>query len=42
VIYAVAGVQKDGRLDLSPEPEDERHPLFRGTLKPDVTFLGLT
>ena len=40
VIYAVAGVQKDGRLDLSPEPEDERQPLFRGTLKPDVTFLG--
>jgi hypothetical protein len=40
VIYAVAAVRKDGQLDLSPKPEDERHPLFRGTLKPDVTFLG--
>ena len=27
-------------LDLSRDPKDERHPLFRGTLKPDVTFLG--
>jgi hypothetical protein len=40
VIYAVAAVRKDGRLDLSPQPQDERRPLFRGTLKPDVTFLG--
>jgi hypothetical protein len=40
VIYAVAAEQRDGHLDLSPRPEDERHPLFRGTLKPDVTFLG--
>ena len=40
VIYAVAAVPKDGRLTLSKKSEDERHPLFRGTLKPDVTFLG--
>ena len=40
VIYAVAAVPKDQRLTLSKKPEDERHPLFRGTLKPDVTFLG--
>jgi hypothetical protein len=40
VIYAVAAVRRDGQLDLSPEPGDERQPLFRGTLKPDVTFLG--
>jgi hypothetical protein len=40
VIYAVAAVRKDGQLDLSTKPEDERQPLFRGTLKPDVTFLG--
>ena len=40
VIYAVAAVRNDGRLDLSPDPDDERHPLFRGTLNPDVTFLG--
>jgi hypothetical protein len=37
VIYAVAAKPKDGRLTLS---EEERHPLFRGSLKPDVTFLG--
>ena len=40
VIYAVAAVPKGQRLTLSKKPEDERHPLFRGTLKPDVTFLG--
>ena len=40
VIYAVAAVKKDGRLTLSTEAKDEKHPLFRGTLKPDVTFLG--
>lgn len=40
VIYAVAAVQNDGRLGLSRKPEDERQPLFRGTLQPDVTFLG--
>jgi hypothetical protein len=40
VIYAVAAVKKDGRLALSTDAKDEQHPLFRGTLKPDVTFLG--
>jgi hypothetical protein len=40
VIYAVAAVEKDGKLDLSTDPAKELHPLFRGTLKPDVTFLG--
>jgi hypothetical protein len=40
VIYAVVAVRKSTRLELSPDPKDERHPLFRGTLKPDVTFLG--
>jgi hypothetical protein len=37
VIYAAPAVRTG---QLSPKPEDERHPLFRGTLKPDVTFLG--
>ena len=32
--------KKGGLLDLSPKPQDELPPLFRGTLKPDVTFLG--
>ncbi|MCU1265912.1 MAG: uncharacterized protein JWM21_2230 [Acidobacteria bacterium] len=40
VIYAVPAVMINGQLDLSSKPEDEKHPLFRGTLKPDVTFLG--
>ena len=40
VIYAVKGEKKGGKLDLSRNEGDERHPLFRGTLKPDVTFLG--
>lgn len=40
VIYAVAAVPKGPRLTLSKNPGDERHPLFRGSLKPDVTFLG--
>jgi hypothetical protein len=42
VIYAVPAVPKDGKLTLSTKPELERHPIFRGTLKPDVTFLGFT
>jgi hypothetical protein len=40
VIYAVAAEPKNGRLTLSKQSKDERHPLFRGTLTPDVTFLG--
>lgn len=43
VIYAVPAIKKeDGKLTLSPNSADERPPLFRGTLKPDVTFLGFT
>ena len=40
VIYAVAAVREQGELELSSDPAQQRHPLFRGTLKPDVTFLG--
>ena len=40
VIYAVKAEAIAGRLDLSRDPTQERHPLFRGTLNPDVTFLG--
>jgi hypothetical protein len=40
VIYAVRAVQNGEQLDLSTNPADEHHPLFRGTMKPDVTFLG--
>ena len=40
VIYAVRAVRTGAQLDLSRDPKDEKQPLFRGTLKPDVTFLG--
>jgi hypothetical protein len=40
VIYAVRAVKFKNTLDLSRDAKDERHPIFRGTLKPDVTFLG--
>jgi hypothetical protein len=42
VIYAVRAIKATptSRLDVSRKATDERHPLFRGTLKPDVTFLG--
>ncbi len=40
VIYAVRAVKTGTQLDVSRKPEDERQPLFRGTLKPDVTFVG--
>ena len=40
VIYAVAAARNGGPLDLSRNARDERPPLFRGTLPPDVTFLG--
>jgi len=40
VLYAVRAVKTSGQLDVSRKPEDERPPIFRGTLKPDVTFVG--
>jgi hypothetical protein len=41
VIYAVEAVREaDGQLNLRSGANNERHPRFRGTLKPDVTFLG--
>ncbi|HKR14693.1 MAG TPA: hypothetical protein VJT15_21675, partial [Pyrinomonadaceae bacterium] len=40
VIYAVKAVDVRGTLDVSRKDTDEKHPLFRGTMKPDVTFVG--
>ena len=40
VLYAVRAVKTNNQLDVSRKPEDERPPIFRGTLKPDVTFVG--
>ena len=40
VIYAVKAVKTGSTLGLSTSPADERPAIFRGTMKPDVTFLG--
>jgi hypothetical protein len=40
VIYAVRATENNSVRDLSTNPDDERHPVFRGTLQPDVTFVG--
>lgn len=40
VIYAVKAVKEGGTLGLSTAPADERSPIFRGTMKPDITFVG--
>ena len=42
VIYAARAFKPTptSQLDVSRQPKDELPPLFRGTLKPDVTFLG--
>jgi hypothetical protein len=37
IVYAVKTIRTQGKRDLGTE---ERHPLFRGTLEPDVTFFG--
>ena len=40
-IYAVKAVRDgSGNRTLSSKPEDEFHPIFRGSMDPDVTFLG--
>jgi hypothetical protein len=40
-IYAVKAVRDgSGSRTLSPKPEDEYHPIFRGSMDPDVMFLG--
>ncbi len=40
IIYAVQAVSKSGRPHLPPEPFAEIHPIFRGAIEPDVTFVG--
>lgn len=46
VIYAVRAVRRNGRREPAPAepatggPPAEAYPIFRGTLEPDVTFLG--
>lgn len=43
VIYAVKAVKavsQGSERDLSSNPQDQAHPQFRGSLDPDVTFVG--
>jgi hypothetical protein len=46
VVYAARAVRRDGRLELAPHDPDpgsppvEAYPVFRGTLEPDVVFVG--
>lgn len=40
VIYAAKAVIVRGVRKPSSKPEDEKHPLFRGSMQPDVTFFG--
>jgi hypothetical protein len=39
-IYAAPAVKVDGRRVLDPVSDHEKHPAFRGSLPPDVTFIG--
>ncbi|HKU15277.1 MAG TPA: hypothetical protein VJQ52_12855 [Steroidobacteraceae bacterium] len=40
VIYAVKATKPNGARKLSTVPGDEHHPVFRGSMQPDVTFFG--
>jgi hypothetical protein len=40
VIYAVKAVLNGNKRELSLNPDDEAHPIFRGSLDPDVNFIG--
>ncbi len=40
VIYAVRAVRTGTQLDLPLDSTAEIHPIFRGTIEPDVTFIG--
>jgi hypothetical protein len=39
-IYAAPAVQSNGKLIPDPAEANEKHPAFRGSLPPDVTFIG--
>lgn len=40
VIYAAKAVIKNGKREPSSNPADVSHPIFRGSLEPDVNFIG--
>jgi hypothetical protein len=40
VIYAAKAVKPNGVRKPTKSPDDEEHPVFRGSMQPDVTFFG--
>ena len=40
IIFAAKAVLQDGKRVPSVNPADESHPIFRGSLDPDVNFIG--
>lgn len=40
VIYAAKAIKPSGVRKPSKSPDDEEHPVFRGSMQPDVTFFG--
>jgi hypothetical protein len=40
VIYASKAIIVNGKRKPSGKPEDEKHPAFRGSMQPDVSFFG--
>lgn len=40
VIYAAKAIKPNGVRKPTKSPDDEEHPVFRGSMQPDVTFFG--
>ena len=40
VIYASKAIKPNGVRKPTKSPDDEEHPVFRGSMQPDVTFFG--
>jgi hypothetical protein len=40
VIYAAKAIKANGVRKPTKSPDDEAHPVFRGSMQPDVTFFG--
>jgi hypothetical protein len=40
VIYAAKAIKPNGVRKPTKSPDDEAHPVFRGSMQPDVTFFG--
>jgi hypothetical protein len=40
VIYAAKAIKPNGARKPTKSPDEEEHPVFRGSMQPDVTFFG--